>query len=183
MSLVFIGTPEFAVPSLRVLAGAGHEIAAVVTQPDRPGNRGRVTPPAIKVAALELGLPVVQPRTLRDPDVVAQLRSLGAEAFVLVAYGEILRPKVLEIPPRGVLNVHASLLPRWRGASPIGGAILAGDEVTGVTRGVRRSAMRTQRDHSRNRWRSSERSCSSRRCRAGWLARSSRSRRTARGRR
>lgn len=134
MSIVFIGTPEFAVPSLRALAEAGFEIATVVTQPDRPAGRGKhLKPPPVKLAAEELGLPVLQPPTLRDADVIAQLRALGAEVFVAVAYGQILRPEVLDIPPRGVLNVHPSLLPRWRGASPIAGAILGGDEETGVT--------------------------------------------------
>lgn len=133
MSIVFIGTPEFAVPSLRRLAEAGYDISAVVTQPDRPGNRGRLTPPAVKVAAEELGLPVLQPETLRDEAVVDQLRSLAPEVIVLAAYGQILRKNVLDIAPKGVLNVHASLLPRWRGASPISAAILAADEETGAT--------------------------------------------------
>jgi len=134
MSIIFIGTPTFAVPSLHALADSGHSIAAVVTQPDRPAGRRRtLTPPPVKLAAQELGLPVLQPPTLRDSDTLAGLRALSPEVFVVVAYGQILRRDVLNIPPRGVLNVHPSLLPRWRGASPIPAAILAGDERTGVT--------------------------------------------------
>jgi methionyl-tRNA formyltransferase len=134
MALVFIGTPQFAVPSLQRLAEADQDIAAVLTQPDRPAGRGRaLTRPPVKVAAGALGLPVLQPPSLRDPEVLEQLRSLAPEAIVAVAYGQLLRPEVLAIPPKGVLNVHPSLLPRWRGASPIAGAILGGDEETGVT--------------------------------------------------
>lgn len=134
MAIVFIGTPQFAVPSLQRLVEAGHDVAAVVTQPDRPAGRGRtLTPPAVKAAALDLGLPVLQPKTLRDPEILAQLRALQPEALVAVAFGQLLRPEVLAIAPKGVLNVHPSLLPRWRGASPIAGAILGGDEETGVT--------------------------------------------------
>ena len=134
MSIIFIGTPTFAVPSLHALADSGHSIAAVVTQPDRPAGRRRtLTPPPVKLAALDLGVPVLQPPALRDTDTLAGLRALSPEVFVVVAYGQILRRDVLNIPPRGVLNVHPSLLPRWRGASPIPAAILAGDERTGVT--------------------------------------------------
>jgi methionyl-tRNA formyltransferase len=134
MSIIFVGTPAFAVPSLRRLVANGHEISAVLTQPDRPvGRHKKPQPPPLKVAAEELGLPVVQPQTLRDPTVVADLRAKYPETIVVVAYGQILRPDVLEIPARGVLNVHPSLLPRWRGASPIPAAILAGDNETGVT--------------------------------------------------
>lgn len=134
MSIIFIGTPDFAVPSLRRLAERGHEIRAVVTQPDRPSGRGRhLAPPPVKVAAEALGLNILQPATLRDSAVIGQLRSLEPEAMVALAYGQILRPEVLDIAPKGVLNVHPSLLPRWRGASPIAGAILGGDDETGVT--------------------------------------------------
>lgn len=134
MAIIFLGTPAFAVPSLRRLAQDGYEISAVITQPDRPAGRGRAPrPPAVKTAALELGLPVWQPGTLRDPEVVSRLRQLAPDVIVAVAYGQILRQEVLDIPPHGVLNVHPSLLPRWRGASPIAAAILAGDERTGVT--------------------------------------------------
>ncbi len=134
MSLLFIGTPDFAAPSLRRLASDGYRISAVVTQPDRPAGRGRAArPPAIKLVAQELGLSVLQPRSLRAPETVRELRDLRPEVIVAVAYGQILRQEVLDIPPRGVVNVHPSLLPRWRGASPVQAAILAGDEVTGVT--------------------------------------------------
>lgn len=134
MAIVFLGSPAFAVPSLRRLVSEGFAIAAVYTQPDRPAGRGRrPTPPAVKLAALELGLPVRQPESLREPQAVAELAALAPEAMVAVAYGQILRADVLAIPPRGVLNVHPSLLPRHRGASPIAAAILAGDRETGVT--------------------------------------------------
>jgi methionyl-tRNA formyltransferase len=134
MSIIFVGTPSFAVPSLRRLVAAGHEISAVLTQPDRPvGRHKKPQPPPVKAAAEELDLPVMQPQTLRDPKVVANLWAKHPETIVVVAYGQILRPDVLEVPTRGVLNVHPSLLPRWRGASPIPAAILAGDNETGVT--------------------------------------------------
>jgi len=134
MSIIFVGTPAFAVPSLERLAGAGHNIAGVVTQPDRAAGRRRMPrSPPVKLAAQRLGLPVLQPPSLRDPEVLAGLRALSPEVIVVVAYGQILRQEVLEIPARGVLNVHPSLLPRWRGASPIPAAILAGEERTGVT--------------------------------------------------
>lgn len=134
MAIVFLGTPAFAVPSLRRLVGDGYEISAVITQPDRPAGRGRASrPPALKAAALDLGLPVWQPPSLRDPEAVARLRDLAPEVMVAAAYGQILRQEVLDIPPRGVVNVHPSLLPRWRGASPVPAAILAGDSYTGVT--------------------------------------------------
>jgi len=134
MAIVFLGTPAFAVPSLRRLAAEGFEIAAVYTQPDRPSGRGRhPAPPPVKTAALELGLDVRQPESLRDPGVLAELAALSPEAGVGVAYGQILRQEVLDIPSRGVLNIHPSLLPRHRGASPIPAAILAGDSETGVT--------------------------------------------------
>ena len=134
MSIVFIGTPAFAVPSLHALARDGHSIAAVITQPDRPAGRHQAPrPPPVKIAALKLGLTVLQPANLRDSDTLMRLRELSPEVVVVVAYGQILRPAVLEIPTHGVLNVHPSLLPRWRGASPIPAAILAGDERTGVT--------------------------------------------------
>jgi methionyl-tRNA formyltransferase len=134
MSIVFIGTPDFAVPSLRRLAADGHVITAVITQPDRPAGRGRhLAPPPAKLAAEELGLPVLQPPTLRDAEPLDAIRTLQPEAIVAIAYGQILRQELLDIPPRGVLNVHPSLLPRHRGASPIAGAILAGDDETGVS--------------------------------------------------
>ncbi len=132
-SIVFFGSPAFAEPSLRALHAAGYDIPLVVTQPDKPAGRGgRVTPPRVKVVATELGLPVFQPPNLKAPAVVDELRSRNPGAFVVAAYGKIIPRAVLEIPTRGSVNVHASLLPRWRGASPIESAILAGDEQTGV---------------------------------------------------
>ena len=128
-----MGTPPFAVPSLEALA-RDHEVAAVVTQPDRPARRGRkLTPSAVKKAALELGLPVLQPASLREEEAVAELTRLAPRVMVVAAYGQILRPQVLAIPPSGVINVHPSLLPKYRGASPIAGALLAGEQQTGVT--------------------------------------------------
>lgn len=120
-------------PSLRALHAAGHRVLLAVTQPDRPGHRRRLTPPAVKVAAQELGLPVAQPERIRDPDVVETLAGLEPELGVVVAYGQIIPRSVLDLPRRGIVNVHASLLPRWRGAAPVPHAILAGDRVTGVT--------------------------------------------------
>lgn len=134
MRIVFMGTPEFAVPTLRALAATGNELVAVYTQPDRPAGRGRqLRPSPVKLAALELGLPVVQPASLRPAEEVERLAALAPDVIVVAAYGQILRPNVISIPPHGILNVHASLLPRWRGAAPIPAAILAGDAETGVT--------------------------------------------------
>ena len=134
MRIVFFGSPEFALPSLDSLIASEHEVVAVVTQPDRPAGRRHVlTPPPVKVAALDHGLPVLQPPRVSDEDAVEALRALEPDVFVVAAYGQILRQRVLDIPKRGCLNVHASLLPRHRGASPVAAAILAGDERTGVT--------------------------------------------------
>ncbi len=134
MRLIFLGSPAFAVHPLEALAAAGHEIVAVVTQPDRPAGRGgRLTPPPVKLAAQALGLPVLQPETLRDPAVVEQLAGLAPEVGVVAAYGEILRKAVLAIPPLGYLNIHPSLLPLHRGPTPVAGAIMAGDSETGVS--------------------------------------------------
>ena len=131
--IVFMGTPEFAVPSLRGLDEA-HQVVGVVTQPDRPAGRGRrLEEPPVKEAALARALEVFQPRTLRQPEAVQRLASWQPEVIVVAAFGQILRPEVLALPPHGCLNVHASLLPRYRGAAPIPAAILAGDEKTGVT--------------------------------------------------
>jgi methionyl-tRNA formyltransferase len=121
------------VPSLHALHRAGHDVALVVSQPDRPGNRLRLTPPPVKVAASELGLEVFQPERIRAPESVARLTEVAPELAVVVAYGQIIPRSVLAIPPRGVLNVHASILPRHRGAAPIAHAILGGEQVTGVT--------------------------------------------------
>ena len=134
MALIFIGTPEFAVPSLRGLVEAKHDVLAVVTQPDRPAGRGRKTAESpAKRAAAEMNLLVLQPESLKDASVVEQVKALKPDVMVAVAYGQILRQEFLDIAPRGVLNVHPSLLPKYRGASPVPAAILAGDGVTGVT--------------------------------------------------
>jgi methionyl-tRNA formyltransferase len=121
------------VPSLKALHAAGHDIPLVITQPDRPGHRMRLTASPVKLAAIELGLEVYQPERIRDPDVVERLRALAPELIVVVAYGQIIPRSILDIPARGVINVHASLLPRHRGASPVAHAILSGDRETGVT--------------------------------------------------
>lgn len=132
--IVFMGSPTFAVPSLRALHAAGYDLRGVITQPDRPAGRGRrLSRPPAKTVALELGLPVLQPESLKDEDIRESLRDLRPDLFVVAAYGKILPRAVLDIPARGSVNVHASILPRWRGASPIAAAILAGDPVTGVT--------------------------------------------------
>jgi len=134
MVVVFFGTPAFAVPSLIALASSHHRVAGVVTQPDKPRGRGqRVTPAAVKTAAVERGIPVYQPARLRDDAFLEQLRALAPDLGVVAAYGKILPAEVLEVPRFGMINVHASRLPRWRGAAPIHRAILAGDHVTGVT--------------------------------------------------
>jgi methionyl-tRNA formyltransferase len=122
------------VPSLKALHEAGHEIQLVITQPDRPARRGlKLTPSPVKVAAQKLGLEVAQPERIRDPDVVETLRRLAPDVMVVVAYGQIIPTSLLSIPRHGVVNVHASLLPRHRGAAPIARAILEGDRETGVT--------------------------------------------------
>ncbi len=132
--IVFAGTPEFAVPSLTALVDGAHEVVAVYTQPDRPSGRGRkLAASPVKQAAVARGLPVVQPETLRDPGAQEALCALEADLMVVVAYGLLLPPAVLAIPRLGCVNVHASLLPRWRGAAPIQRAILAGDAETGAT--------------------------------------------------
>ena len=121
-------------PSLRAIHSAGHEIPLVVTQPDRPASRGmKMTPPPVKVAAQELELQVYQPEKIRDPEAVERLRSPAPDFLVVVAYGQIIPRTLLDIPRLGALNVHASLLPRWRGAAPVARAILAGDHETGVS--------------------------------------------------
>ena len=131
--LIFMGTPDFAVPVLKALIGR-YEIVGVVTQPDRRAKRGRkLEASPVKVAALAHDLPVLQPPSLRRPDAVAELRALSPEVIVVAAFGQILPAEVLAIPPKGCLNVHASLLPRCRGAAPVAAAILAGEEETGVT--------------------------------------------------
>ena len=133
MRLVFMGTPDFAVPTLDALVAAGHEIAAVYSQPPRPAGRGkRPRPGAVHARAEALGLPVRTPASLKDPAEQAAFAALGADAAVVVAYGLILRAPILSAPRLGCLNLHGSLLPRWRGAAPVQRAIMAGDAVTGV---------------------------------------------------
>jgi len=134
LNLVFMGTPPFAATILAALIEAGHELRAVYTQPPRPSGRGhRVQPSAVQALAVRCGLPVRCPDTLRDPSEQAGFAALGADAAIVAAYGLILPPAILAGPRFGCLNVHASLLPRWRGAAPIERALLAGDPVTGVT--------------------------------------------------
>ncbi len=132
MRVAFMGSPDFAVPSLRALAQS-HEVAVVYTRPDRPRGRGRaLVPTPVKTVALELGIPVLQPQSFRDESVVAEFRALGCDVACVAAYGLILPTSVLEAPRHGCINVHASLLPRHRGAAPIHRAILEGDEHAGV---------------------------------------------------
>ena len=132
-NVIFAGTPDFAVASLKALVEAGITPIAVLTQPDRPAGRGkRLSASPVKQFAEELGIPVLQPGTLRDASVVAELEAMQPDLMVVAAYGLILPQNVLDIPRAGCLNVHASLLPRWRGAAPIQAALLAGDEKTGV---------------------------------------------------
>jgi len=134
MNLIFAGTPEFSVPALKALLDAGHRILAVYTQPDRPAGRGRkLGVSAVKEFALERGLPVHQPVTLKSDSEAETLRTLKPEALIVIAYGLILPQAILTIPEFGCINVHASLLPRWRGAAPIQRAIEAGDDHTGIT--------------------------------------------------
>lgn len=134
MRLIFAGTPEFAARALAALLEAGHEVALVLTQPDRPAGRGlKLVPSAVKALALERGLEVYQPAGLKDEETRERLRSVGADLLVVAAYGLILPQPVLSLPRLGAVNIHASLLPRWRGAAPIQRAILAGDAQTGIS--------------------------------------------------
>jgi len=134
MKLIFAGTPEFAVPALAALIEAGHDIKLVLTQPDRPAGRGmKLKTSPVKALALQYGIPVFQPETLKDVAAQTHISVADADAMVVAAYGLILPDAVLAMPRRGCLNIHASLLPRWRGAAPIQRAILAGDAETGVT--------------------------------------------------
>jgi len=131
--LIFAGAPDFAVPALRLLVASGYSPSAVYTQPDRPAGRGRqLRSSPVKTCALAAGVPVYQPATLRDSTVQAELTALAPDLLIVAAYGLILPPAVLAIPRLGCLNIHASLLPRWRGAAPIQRAMLAGDAETGV---------------------------------------------------
>ena len=134
MRVIFMGTPDFAVPTLQKLAEAGHEICGVYTQADKPQGRGhKLQPPAVKAAALEMGLPIYQPATLKDEEVQQQIKELAPDVIVVAAYGKLLPETVLNIPPFGCVNVHGSLLPKYRGAAPIQWAVLNGDKVTGIT--------------------------------------------------
>ncbi len=134
MKIIFAGTPEFAASALAALIEAGHEIVLVLTQPDRPAGRGmKLTPSPVKQLALQHGLPVYQPEKLRTPEAQAPVAAADAELMVVAAYGIILPQTVLDMPRLGCVNIHASLLPRWRGAAPIHRAIQAGDGLTGIT--------------------------------------------------
>jgi methionyl-tRNA formyltransferase len=134
MNLIFLGTPAFAVPTLEAVVAAGHRVLAVYTQPDRPkGRGGQLAISAVKEAALRLGLGVEQPERVRRPEIVEKLRAMQPEALVIVGYGQIIPQSIIDIPPRGIINVHASLLPKYRGAAPIQWAIANGESRTGVT--------------------------------------------------
>jgi methionyl-tRNA formyltransferase len=135
MRILFWGTPEFATPALRALIGEDHEVVGVITQPDRAQGRSRSTlvPPPVKVIAQEEGIPVFQPERANDAEFLAQLRALKPDISVVVAYGQLLKQDVIDLPRLGTVNIHASLLPRWRGAAPIQAALLAGDNETGVS--------------------------------------------------
>lgn len=134
LKVVFAGTPDFAAEHLQALLSSHHQVVAVYTQPDRPAGRGRkLTPSAVKTVAVEADIPVYQPLSLKSADAQAELAAIGADILVVVAYGLLLPQAVLDTPRLGCINVHASLLPRWRGAAPIHRALLAGDARTGVT--------------------------------------------------
>ncbi len=134
MVIVFMGTPQFAVPTLEALVAAGHEVRAVYTQPDRPAGRGQqLVQSPVKQAALALNLPVHQPERIRRPEIVEELRAMQADIMVVVGYGQIIPQSIIDLPPHGIVNVHGSLLPHYRGAAPIQWAIANGDPITGVT--------------------------------------------------
>ena len=134
MDLIFLGTPMFAVPTLERIVDAGHRVVAVFTQPDRPkGRGGQLNQSPVKEAALRLGLPVHQPERIRRPEVVEQLKQMNPDAMVVVGYGQIIPQAIIDIPRLGIINVHASLLPKYRGAAPIQWAIANGETRTGVT--------------------------------------------------
>lgn len=134
MKIVFMGTPDFAVGALQSLMDAGHEIMAVVTQPDKPkGRSGKLQPSPVKVCALEHGIPVFQPVRIKNPESVAELKTYAADVYIVAAFGQILSREILDIPKYGCLNIHASLLPRYRGTSPIQHVIVDGEEKTGIT--------------------------------------------------
>ena len=134
MTILFMGTPDFAVPSLEALIAAGHTICGVFTQPDRPKNRGmKLQAPPVKRIALAHDIPVFQPVTLKDGAALEEIRQMSPELIVVAAYGRLLPRKILELPAKGCINVHSSLLPKYRGAAPIHWAILNGEQETGVT--------------------------------------------------
>ncbi len=134
MKIVFMGTPDFAVPSLDILVKSGYEVAAVVTQPDKPKGRGnKLTPPPVKEYALNNNIPVLQPEKVKTGTFAQQLREIAPDLLVTVAYGRILPQEVLDIPPYGCVNVHGSLLPKYRGAAPIQWSVINGDSITGIT--------------------------------------------------
>jgi methionyl-tRNA formyltransferase len=134
MLAVFMGTPPFAVPTLEALHRHGHGVATVITQPDRPAGRGqKLTPPAVKAKAIELGLPVHQPEKIRAPEAFELLRQIAPEIIVVVGYGQIIPQSIIDLPRYGIVNVHSSLLPKYRGAAPINWAIANGEARTGVT--------------------------------------------------
>lgn len=134
MRVVFMGTPDFAVPSLKELTNKGYDVCAVVVQPDRPKGRGnKMVSPPVKIAALELGIEVYQPEKIKTPEFVKLLMDINPDVIVVVAFGQILSKEILDIPQLGCINVHASLLPELRGAAPINWSIINGDEVTGIT--------------------------------------------------
>ena len=134
MRVVFMGTPGFAVPTLRALVRAGHEVVSVISQPDRPAGRGRrLTPPPVKAEAVELGLDVFQPGRIKEPEAVKHLEATKADVFVVVGYGQMIPQAIIDLPRLGCVNVHASLLPKYRGAAPVNWAIVHGEAKTGVT--------------------------------------------------
>ena len=133
IKIVFMGSPDFSLQSLRLLAER-YQVVGVVTQPDRASGRGReLKAPPVKTLALELNIPFIQPEKLREPEAMQQLREWNPDLIIVAAFGQLLRKDVLDLPKYGCINIHASLLPRWRGAAPINAAILAGDEETGIT--------------------------------------------------
>jgi len=134
MRAIFMGTPDFAAPTLKAMVAAGHEVAAVITQPDRPRGRGKKeAPPPVKEAARSLKIPVFQPSRIKDPDFITLLEGLSPDVIVVVAFGRILPAEILSIPRYGCINVHASLLPKYRGAAPIHWAVINGEKETGIT--------------------------------------------------
>jgi methionyl-tRNA formyltransferase len=134
LRIVFFGTPEFAVPSLKILLNSEYKVLAVVTQPDRQSGRGRhLTPSPVKIEAQRAGLKILQPQKVKDPDFIKELKMMNPSAIVVVAFGQILPPEIIHLPELGCINVHASLLPRYRGAAPINWVLINGEKVTGIT--------------------------------------------------